>query len=71
VFHKTTVRGIIVCGENSAPLRSVSNAVAMGTTASAMTNKALIEEINSKGAENTACVEGPSEKGQGLIRIKP
>jgi thioredoxin reductase len=44
MFQKTTVRGIFACGDNSTPLRSVSNAVAMGTTAGAMTNKELIEE---------------------------
>jgi thioredoxin reductase len=44
MFQKTTVRGIFACGDNSAPLRSVSNAVATGTTAGAMPNKELIEE---------------------------
>ena len=43
-FQKTTVRGIFACGDNASPLRSVSNAVAMGTTAGAMTNKELIKE---------------------------
>lgn len=44
MFQKTSVRGVFACGDNSTPLRSVSNAVAMGTTAGAMVNKEIIEE---------------------------
>jgi thioredoxin reductase len=44
LFQKTTVEGVFACGDNSTPLRSVSNAVAMGTTAGAMANKALVAD---------------------------
>ena len=44
MFQKTSVRGVFACGDNSTPLRSVSNAVAMGTIAGAMVNKEMIEE---------------------------
>jgi thioredoxin reductase len=44
MFQKTTVDGVFACGDNSTPLRSVSNAVAMGTTAGAMANKVLVAE---------------------------
>jgi thioredoxin reductase len=44
MFQKTTVESVFACGDNCSPLRSVSNAVAMGTTAGAMVNKALVAE---------------------------
>ncbi|HEY0056042.1 MAG TPA: NAD(P)/FAD-dependent oxidoreductase [Pedobacter sp.] len=44
MFQKTTVRGVFACGDNSSPMRSVSNGVAMGTLAGVMVNKELIEE---------------------------
>ena len=43
-FQRTTTEGVFACGDNCTPLRSVSNAVAMGTTAGAMVNKALVAE---------------------------
>jgi thioredoxin reductase len=42
IFQRTSIEGIFACGDNATPLRSVSNAVAMGTTAGAMANKALV-----------------------------
>ena len=41
---KTTIPGVFACGDNSSRMRTVSNAVAMGTTAGFMVNKELIEE---------------------------
>jgi thioredoxin reductase len=43
-FQRTTIEGVFACGDNCTPLRSVSNAVAMGTAAGAMANKALVAE---------------------------
>ncbi|MBL7931388.1 MAG: NAD(P)/FAD-dependent oxidoreductase [Bacteroidia bacterium] len=43
-FQKTTIDGIFACGDNSTRMRTVANAVAMGTTAGMMANKELIEE---------------------------
>ncbi len=42
--HKTTINGIYACGDNVTRLRTVANAVAMGTTAGMMVNKELVEE---------------------------
>jgi thioredoxin reductase len=42
--QKTSVHGIFACGDNTTRLRTVANAVAMGTTAGMMVNKELIEE---------------------------
>lgn len=42
--HKTTVPGIFACGDNTTRMRTVANAVAMGTTTGLMVNKELIEE---------------------------
>ena len=42
--QKTTVHGIFASGDNTTRLRTVANAVAMGTTAGMMANKELIEE---------------------------
>lgn len=44
MLQKTTVPGVFACGDNATPMRSVSTAVAMGTTAGAMTNHELIDE---------------------------
>jgi thioredoxin reductase len=44
MFQKTTIEGVFACGDNSTPLRSVSNAAATGTTAGAMANKALVAD---------------------------
>lgn len=43
-FGKTSVDGIFAAGDNSSPMRSVSNAVAMGTKAAAFMNRLLIDE---------------------------
>lgn len=44
MFQRTTIEGVYACGDNANPLRSVSNAVATGTTAGAMANKALVAD---------------------------
>ncbi|WP_405206558.1 NAD(P)/FAD-dependent oxidoreductase [Aquimarina sp. LLG6339-5] len=43
-FQKTTVPGVYACGDNVSLMRSVSNAVAMGTTTAGMLNKELIDQ---------------------------
>jgi thioredoxin reductase len=43
-LQKTTVHGIYASGDNSTRIRTVANAVAMGTTAGMMANKEIIEE---------------------------
>ena len=43
-FQKTTVDGVFACGDNVTRLRTVANAVAMGTTAGMMANKEFILE---------------------------
>jgi thioredoxin reductase len=43
-FGKTSVDGVFAAGDNSSPMRSVSNAVAMGTKAAAFMNRLLIDE---------------------------
>jgi thioredoxin reductase len=40
--QKTTVDGVFACGDNATPLRTVANAVSMGTMAGMMINKELI-----------------------------
>ncbi|HVU97078.1 MAG TPA: NAD(P)/FAD-dependent oxidoreductase [Puia sp.] len=42
--QKTTVPGVFACGDNASKIRTVANAVAMGTTTGIMVNKQLIEE---------------------------
>ena len=42
--HRTTVSGVYACGDNVTRLRTVSNAVAMGTIAGMMANKDFITE---------------------------
>lgn len=44
VLQKTSVRGVYACGDNSTRIRTVANAVAMGTTAGMMVNKEMILE---------------------------
>ncbi len=49
--HKTTINGIFACGDIVTRIRTVANAVSMGTTAGMMVSKDLVEEkftINSK-----------------------
>jgi thioredoxin reductase len=43
-FQKTTIDGVFACGDNAARMRSVANAVAMGTFAGAVVNKEMIFE---------------------------
>ena len=43
-FQRTTVDGIFACGDNVTRMRTVANAVAMGTTTGMMVNKELVEE---------------------------
>jgi thioredoxin reductase len=42
--QKTTIPGVYACGDNAIRMRSVANAVAMGTTAGAVVNRELIVE---------------------------
>ena len=42
--QKTTVQGVYACGDNATRMRTVANAVSMGTTTGMMVNKELIEE---------------------------
>lgn len=42
--HRTTVQGVYACGDNVTRMRTVANAVSMGTTTGIMVNKELIEE---------------------------
>jgi thioredoxin reductase len=44
LMQKTTVHGIYASGDNTTRIRTVANAVAMGTTAGMMANKEIIEE---------------------------
>lgn len=43
-YLKTNVHGVYACGDNTTRMRTVANAVAMGTTTGMMVNKELIEE---------------------------
>jgi thioredoxin reductase len=42
--HRTNVHGLYACGDNVTRMRTVANAVSMGTTTGLMVNKELIEE---------------------------
>ena len=42
--QRTSIPGVFACGDNTTKLRTVANAVAMGTTAGLIVNKELIEE---------------------------
>lgn len=42
--QQTTIPGVYACGDNSSRIRTVANAVSMGTTTGIMVNKDLIEE---------------------------
>jgi thioredoxin reductase len=44
MLQKTTIHGVFACGDNTTPMRSVSNAVAMGTLSGAAVNREIIEE---------------------------
>jgi len=43
-LQKTSIHGIFACGDNTTRMRTVANAVAMGTTTGMMVNKEIIEE---------------------------
>jgi thioredoxin reductase len=43
-FQKTSVEGVFACGDNTTRMRSVANAVAMGTLAATVANKEIIFE---------------------------
>ena len=43
-FQKTTLAGVFACGDNSAMMRAVANAVYSGNLAGAMVNKELVDE---------------------------
>lgn len=42
--NQTTEEGVYACGDNTSKMRTISNAVAMGTTTGIMVNKQLIED---------------------------
>ncbi len=42
--QKTTIPGVFACGDNTTRMRTVANAVSMGTTTGLMVNKELIEQ---------------------------
>lgn len=42
MFQQTSVEGILACGDNNTPMRSVSNAVAQGTFAGVLASKNII-----------------------------
>ncbi|WP_212003636.1 NAD(P)/FAD-dependent oxidoreductase [Chitinophaga sp. HK235] len=44
ISHETTIRGVFACGDNTSRMRTVANAVAMGTTAGIMASKQIISE---------------------------
>lgn len=43
-IQKTTIPGVFACGDNATRLRTVANAIAMGTTAGMMVNKEIVLE---------------------------
>ncbi|WP_295790746.1 bifunctional NAD(P)/FAD-dependent oxidoreductase/class I SAM-dependent methyltransferase [Mucilaginibacter sp.] len=43
-FQSTTIAGVFACGDNTTKIRTVANAVAMGTTAGIMASKEIISE---------------------------
>ena len=42
--QKTSTHGVFACGDNATRIRTVANAISMGTITGMMTNKELIEE---------------------------
>lgn len=44
ITQKTSVPGVFACGDNTSPIRTISNAVAQGALAGMMVNKELIQE---------------------------
>jgi len=43
-LQKTSIQGVFACGDNTTRIRTVANAVAMGTTAGMMMNKEIVYE---------------------------
>lgn len=43
-MQKTNVEGIFACGDNTSRMRTLANAISMGTTAGMMVNKEMIDE---------------------------
>lgn len=43
-FQRTNINGVFACGDNVSRMRTVANAVSMGTTTGMMVNKELIED---------------------------
>jgi thioredoxin reductase len=43
-LQKTSIHGVFACGDNTTRIRTVANAVAMGTTAGMMVNKEIVLE---------------------------
>nr|MBP6577859.1 NAD(P)/FAD-dependent oxidoreductase [Chryseobacterium sp.] len=43
-FQKTNVVGLLACGDNSSPMRSIANAVYTGNLVGAMVNAELVGE---------------------------
>jgi thioredoxin reductase len=43
-LQKTSINGVFACGDNTTRIRTVANAVAMGTTAGMMVNKEIVFE---------------------------
>ena len=43
-FQKKNVAGLLACGDNSSPMRSVANAVYTGNLAGAMVNAELVHD---------------------------
>ena len=41
-FQETTVKGVYACGDNASRMRTVANAVSMGTTAGISLSKKMI-----------------------------
>jgi len=44
-FLETTISGVFACGDNASTMRTVANAVAMGTTAGMIVSKKMILEV--------------------------
>jgi len=42
--QRTTIQGVYACGDNTTRMRTVANAVSMGTTTGLMLNRELIDE---------------------------
>ena len=43
-IQRTSIPGVFACGDNTTRMRTVANAVAMGTTAGMMVNKEIVLE---------------------------